>query len=93
MSHITYEGQGSPTKRKEKTDMRKVVSKLDEMLIGMKVRLAQKKPAVDQIIIMFIIIAVAAGIAGFLYIFGTKTLLPNFQNKITTLINQWFDGK
>ena len=38
--------------------MRKVVSKLDEMLIGMKVRLAQKKPAVDQIIIMFIIIAV-----------------------------------
>ncbi|WP_255345373.1 hypothetical protein [Butyrivibrio sp. WCD3002] len=26
--------------------MRKVVSKLDEMLIGMKVRLAQKKPAV-----------------------------------------------
>lgn len=73
--------------------MRKVVSKLDEMLIGMKARLAQKKPAVDQIIIMFIIIAVAAGIAGLLYIFGTKTLLPNFQNKITTLINQWFDGK
>ena len=63
------------------------------MLIGMKVRLAQKKPAVDQIIIMFIIIAVAAGIAGLLYIFGTKTLLPNFKNKITTLINQWFDGK
>ena len=44
--------------------MRKVISRLDQMLIGMKVRLAQKKPAVDQIIIMFIIIAVAAGIAG-----------------------------
>ena len=52
----------------------------------------QKKPAVDQIIIMFIIIAVAAGIAGLLYIFGTKTLLPDFQTKITSLINQWFDG-
>lgn len=63
------------------------------MIIGMKVRLAQKKPAVDQIIIMFIIIAVAAGLAGLLYVFGTKTLLPNFQTKITTLIDQWFDGK
>ena len=31
--------------------MRKVVSKLDEMLIGMKVRLAQKKPAVDQSVV------------------------------------------
>ena len=50
------------------------------------------KPAVDQIIIMFIIIAVAAGIAGLLYIFGTKTLLPDFQTKITSLISQWFDG-
>ena len=74
--------------------MTKVMSKLDQKLFGMKVRLSQKKPAVDQIIIiMFIIIAVAAGIAGLLYIFGTKTLLPNFQNKLTTLINQWFDGK
>ncbi len=70
-----------------------MISKMDEMLIGMKVKLFQKKPAVDQIIIMFIIIAVAAGIAGLLYVFGTKTLLPNFQNKLTTLINQWFDGK
>ncbi len=70
-----------------------MISKMDEMLIGMKVKLFQKKHAVDQIIIMFIIIAVAAGIAGLLYVFGTKTLLPNFQNKLTTLINQWFDGK
>ncbi len=64
-----------------------------QMIIGMKVRLTQKKSAVDQIIIMFIIIAVAAGLAGLLYVFGTKTLLPNFQTKITTLIDQWFDGK
>ena len=73
--------------------MRKVVKKVDQMLIAARGKVLQKKPAVDQIIIMFIIIAVAAGIAGLLYIFGTKTLLPNFQNKITTLINQWFDGK
>ena len=73
--------------------MRKVVKKVDQMLIAARGKVLQKKPAVDQIIIMFIIIAVAAGIAGFLYIFGTKTLLPDFQNKITTLINQWFDGK
>ena len=40
---------------------------------------------------MFIIIAVAAGIAGLLYIFVTGTFLPNFQTKITTLINNWFN--
>ena len=73
--------------------MKKVIQEIDRMIIGMKVRLAQKKPAVDQIIIMFIIIAVAAGLAGLLYVFGTKTLLPNFQTKITTLIDKWFDGK
>ena len=61
--------------------MEKVVKKVDQMLITAK-----------GIIIMFIIIAVAAGIAGLLYIFGTKTLLPDFQTKITSLINQWFDG-
>ena len=73
--------------------MKKVIQEIDQMIIGMKVRLTQKKPAVDKIIIMFIIIAVAAGLAGLLYVFGTKTLLPNFQTKITTLIDQWFDGK
>ena len=73
--------------------MKKIIRGIDQMIIGVKVRLTQKKPAVDQIIIMFIIIAVAAGLAGLLYVFGTKTLLPNFQTKITTLIDQWFDGK
>ena len=73
--------------------MKKIIREIDQMIIRMKVRLIQKKPAVDQIIIMFIIIAVAAGLAGLLYVFGTKTLLPNFQTKITTLIDQWFDGK
>lgn len=72
--------------------MRKVVKKVDQMLIAARGKVLQKKPAVDQIIIMFIIIAVAAGIAGLLYILGTKTLLPDFQTKITSLINQWFDG-
>lgn len=72
--------------------MREVVRKVDQMLIVAKRKVMQKKPAVDQIIIMFIIIAVAAGIAGLLYIFGTKTLLPDFQTKITSLISQWFDG-
>ena len=72
--------------------MKKVVKKVDQMLIAARGKVLQKKPAVDQIIIMFIIIAVAAGIAGLLYIFGPKTLLPDFQTKITSLINQWFDG-
>lgn len=73
--------------------MKKVIREIDQMIIGMEVRFIQKKPAVDQIIIMFIIIAVAAGLAGLLYVFGTKTLFPNFQTKITALIDQWFDGK
>jgi hypothetical protein len=64
---------------------------MDGAIIRAKNFMAQKVEGSDQIIIMFIIIAVAAGIAGLLYIFGTKTLLPNFQNKITTLINGWFD--
>ena len=68
-------------------------AKVAQMVIAAQLKMLQKKDAVDQIIIMFIIIAVAAGIAGLLYIFGTKTLLPNFQNKITTLINQWFNGQ
>lgn len=69
----------------------KFVRRIDEAIIKAKVMMEVKKPAVDQIVIMFIIIAVAAGIAGLLYIFGTKTLLPNFQNKVTNLINGWFD--
>ncbi|SDB02058.1 MULTISPECIES: hypothetical protein [Clostridia] len=71
--------------------MNKLVRKMDGAIIRAKNFMAQKVEGSDQIIIMFIIIAVAAGIAGLLYIFGTKTLLPNFQNKITTLINGWFD--
>ena len=71
--------------------MRKLIAKADQALIKAKVMLGQKREGVDQIIIMFIIIAVAGGIAGLLYLFGTKTLLPNFQNKITNLINGWFD--
>ena len=71
--------------------MNKLVRKMDGAIIRAKNFMTQKVEGSDQIIIMFIIIAVAAGIAGLLYIFGTKTLLPNFQNKITTLINGWFD--
>ena len=65
--------------------MRKVVKKVDQMLIAARGKVLQKKPAVDQIIIMFIIIAVAAGIAGLLYIFGTKTLLLFYTTIILSL--------
>lgn len=71
--------------------MEKVISKLDMAVIKAKTALMAKKEASDQLIVMFIIIAVAAGIAGLLYIFATGTLLPNFQNKLTTLINNWFN--
>ena len=71
--------------------MNKLVNKLDGLIIRGKNFVSMKREGVDQIIIMFIIIAVAAGIAGLLYLFGKNTLLPNFQNKITNLINSWFD--
>lgn len=71
--------------------MNKLVNKLDGLIIRGKNFVTMKREGVDQIIIMFIIIAVAAGIAGLLYLFGKNTLLSNFQNKITNLINSWFD--
>ena len=71
--------------------MEKLISKLDMAVIKAKTALMAKKEASDQLIVMFIIIPVAAGIAGLLYIFATGTLLPNFQNKLTTLINNWFN--
>ena len=71
--------------------MRNLISKMDMMLINAKSKLKAKAEASDQLIVMFIIIAVAAGIAGLLYIFATKTFLPNFQDKINTLINTWFN--
>ncbi len=71
--------------------MKNLVSKVNMMLLNAKLKLMEKKEASDQLIVMFIIIAVAAGIAGLLYIFATGTLLPNFQDKINTLIDNWFN--
>lgn len=71
--------------------MNKIVSAIDMAILKAKMTLMKKKEASDQLIVMFIIIAVAAGIAGLLYIFATGTLLPNFQNKLTNLINNWFN--
>ena len=71
--------------------MNKIVSAIDMAILRAKMTLMEKKEASDQLIVMFIIIAVAAGIAGLLYIFATGTLLPNFQNKLTNLINNWFN--
>ena len=71
--------------------MEKLRNKIDSAIIGAKCRLMAKREGSDQLIVMFIIIAVAAGIAGLLYIFATGTLLPNFQTKLTNLINNWFN--
>ena len=57
--------------------MKRVVDKVNQLVIRTKLAISEKKEAVDQIIIMFIIIAVAAGIAGLLYLFGTGKLLPS----------------
>ena len=71
--------------------MNKIVSAIDMAILKAKMALMEKKEASDQLIVMFIIIAVAAGIAGLLYIFATGTLLPNFQNKLTNQINNRYN--
>ena len=71
--------------------MRKLVQKVDSAMLQAKLKLMEKREGLDQLMVMFIIIAVAAGIAGLLYIFATDTLLPNFQAKITELMNAWFN--
>ena len=42
--------------------MTRVVDKMNQLMIRAKFALSEKKEPVDQIIIMFIIIAVAAGV-------------------------------
>lgn len=71
--------------------MKNMIRKMEMAIMNAKFKLREKKEANDQQIVMFIIIAVAAGIAGLVYIFATGTLLPNFQTKITNLINNWFN--
>ena len=77
-------------RRGEKPDER-YVRKMDMPIMNAKFKLPEKKEANDQLIVMFIIIAVAAGVAGLVYIFATGILLPNFQTKITNLIDNWFN--
>ena len=71
--------------------MRKLVQKVDSAMLQAKLKLMEKREGSDQLMVMFIIIAVAAGIAGLLYIFATDTLLPNFQSKLTSLIDALFN--
>ena len=71
--------------------MNKIVSAIDMAILKAKMALMEKKEASDQLIVMFIIIAVAAGIAGLQYILEKSTLLPNIQDKLTTLVNNWFN--
>lgn len=76
---------------KETYQMKNQLRKIDCALQRAKSKLMEKREGSDQLIVMFIIIAVAAGIAGLLYIFGKTTLLPNIQDKLTNLINDWFN--
>lgn len=71
--------------------MQNVKRKLDMALVRAKNWIQAKKEGSDQLIVMFIIIAVAAGVAGLLYIFCKSTLLPEFQSKVTELLNNWFN--
>ena len=71
--------------------MQNVKRKLEIALNNAKNWVQTKKEGSDQLMVMFIIIAVAAGVAGLLYIFCKSTLLPEFQAKVTELLNNWFN--
>ena len=71
--------------------MQNVKRKLEMAFIKAKSFIEAKKEGSDQLMVMFIIIAVAAGVAGLLYIFAKSTLLPEFQSKVTELLNNWFN--
>ena len=71
--------------------MQNLKTKLDMACIKVKNWIATKKEGSDQLMVMFIIIAVAAGVAGLLYIFAKSTLLPEFQSKVSELLNNWFN--
>ena len=64
---------------------------LEMAIIKAKKWIQTKKEGSDQLMVMFIIIAVAAGVAGLLYIFAKSTLLPEFQSKVSELLNNWFN--
>ena len=71
--------------------MQNVKRKFAMALNNAKTWIQAKKEGSDQLMVMFIIIAVAAGVAGLLYIFAKSTLLPEFQSKVTELLNNWFN--
>lgn len=71
--------------------MQNVKRKFEMALNNAKNWVQTKKEGSDQLMVMFIIIAVAAGVAGLLYIFCKSTLLPEFQTKVTELLNNWFN--
>lgn len=54
-------------------------------------KLQEKEPGVDQIVLILIIIAVAAGVIGAFYIWSKGTLLPAVEQTINNSISQWFN--
>ena len=86
-----YRKKNPKSKERSINDMN-LIKRLDRKLTRKYIELTTKE-AVDQIVIIFIIIAVAAGIAGLLYFFGTKTFLPSFEDKLSSLVDGWFGGR
>lgn len=70
--------------------MKNLINGAELMFLKGKQLLAEKKEAVDQIVILFIIIAVACGIIGLFYTYASGTLLQTVQTKLNTLIGTWF---
>lgn len=54
-------------------------------------KLSKKEKGVDQIVIILIIVAVAAGLIGAFYIWGKGVLIPAVEQSINNSIQNWFN--
>ena len=70
--------------------MKNLINGAELMFLKGKQLLAEKKEAVDQIMIMFLIIVVACGILGLFYTYASGSFITTFQTKLDALITTWF---
>ena len=63
----------------------------DRVLNKVKEAVTRKECGMQEVVLILIIIAVAAGVIGAFYIWAKGTLLPAVETSINTSIQQWFD--
>lgn len=71
--------------------MSKLMTRASRLKNKLMDKMSTKEKGVDQIVLILIIIAVAAGIIGAFYIWGKGVLLPAVEESINNSIQTWFN--